>query len=1274
MSASRFETIEQLLEAGRTPGGLTAWFDLPLDGPTLFDCLAPLIEAPDRGALHVFHPPWWRPSPAWLAAEHVELRPIGSGEQARLVQQLAGVGAGDCAVIVEADRFSAPDEGSITGTDLSGPAGASHIVPWASIQSQRVEALLRAWRQTTHHDAAACFILSDQPMPGTASFARSIEAAGCRTADIPARFDPYAEADAAVAALRAGAEPADVVREIEARLPPDADMPAVAGYAFYLAGDWDRAWAYLTRSRHPSPAHLANIAHQLGDFEQARRLIASLDPAAMVDIDALAFARDIAARLSMGRVVLALGDRVIALYPTSALGLELRAAQLAEAADWPDLLALVRQAPSRSPTLDYFGGLARLATGPDYAVHTFIDQARRLGGAFAAEAWRSAIQVLEPRQEPVALARALVASRLKVPRWRAALELIDAITAEPGWMQPETIELLGALLDVALTEAARDPRDSAIRTTIHQRFRPGGLGAEVEGLLLVPFLSPSRAPRIKATRASRHVAASEDEVWGYIERRLTENLDPVRRLDRAGIIPPEARPAKPASMLRGLLRALTQSVDVGAAIFRDSTTGFFAGVHAALELIETAGGTLDGIGAPTVLWLAGQAAVINGYDQHALQLAETVLCREHRDARQRRRAWFVYADLLARAGHRTEALIGYLCAQRVKVGKLGASWYQGELELRLRLARDLGLMPVAEQAYAEARRIEERHRPSGGYNSLSDAYWTCRLMALARMAPGEGHIAAAEVLDYFAARLTVAYDRGSNIKVILVNLWSTMDQARRLGVEVPPTIRAEFERVFAEMPPADRRMLKARCGETATLDDLRLLVAPIAGTRYGADLVLHLRNARIVAERLLARPDAGVVETLVALEVLADTAIARSADEDEALGERARLQARWMADPDAHVPPLRLQGTLKHDAHPVFELLCAPEAGVQALMGALPTGSTLAALALADAMAVRIVDRAVQRAPGPPQGYRAALDRTYAALDVVRSPDAAAATAEIHAALAPFDVGQPDGAPVLVLPAADLAALPGNTLPSAGDLLGARAPVAMLPSLCWWAAAAERPARAGRLAWVLPGRGAPEDSVPEDTTPPGPPDALGWIAQRIRPATAPHGFRTGVGHQPPMRIDGMGVVIVVAHGGLDPGEQLVRIADEQGRASSTDAFAHRVGDADVIIALICHGGRQTPASGRPTGLPRRLLVGRTRAVVACPWVLDARAAMDWLPLFLDEWAAGQPLAVAVFRANARLRISRPHPGDWLAMHVFGCPDIAMPPIDDGAADDDAPPG
>jgi hypothetical protein len=235
-----------------------------------------------------------------------------------------------------------------------------------------------------------------------------------------------------------------------------------------------------------------------------------------------------------------------------------------------------------------------------------------------------------------------------------------------------------------------------------------------------------------------------------------------------------------------------------------------------------------------------------------------------------------------------------------------------------------------------------------------------------------------------------------------------------------------------------------------------------------------------------------------------------------------------------------------------------------------------------------------------------------------------------------------------------------------GYFAGKQCSIGAVPSLTWLAAAraAKRSDKTGYMAWIsaelnselgdgqdMGGRSGFEPQDPDRA------HTLDVALSRLNVSFEEFGFAVDTGRRLPRNMNDAGLAVVTAHGGLsEDGRFLRSIRDDEELLVAPSALASALEGVELVILFVCSGGRidKNPWDNSTTSLPKRLLNGGTRAVIASPWPLNVLVTYNWLAPFLRSWEEGATVLDATKTANDSVA---EHFGEVpqysLAMRVYG---------------------
>ena len=228
-----------------------------------------------------------------------------------------------------------------------------------------------------------------------------------------------------------------------------------------------------------------------------------------------------------------------------------------------------------------------------------------------------------------------------------------------------------------------------------------------------------------------------------------------------------------------------------------------------------------------------------------------------------------------------------------------------------------------------------------------------------------------------------------------------------------------------------------------------------------------------------------------------------------------------------------------------------------------------------------------------------------------------------------------------------------------GFLAGRDFSIGAVPSLTWLAAARATP-RSGKTAykaWISAQLEQVREEGAEPSVEPRRVEPLDVVLQRLGGSFEEFGFEVDVSRRLPQNMEDAGLVVVTAHGDMSSdGRFLRRISDDAKLLEAPSALAAALHGVEVVILFVCSGGRidKNPWDNSTISLPKQLLNGGTRVVIASPWPLNVLVTYVWLEPFLKSWERGAIVLDATKTANdAVAKHYGEVPQYSLAMRVYG---------------------
>jgi CHAT domain len=623
-----------------------------------------------------------------------------------------------------------------------------------------------------------------------------------------------------------------------------------------------------------------------------------------------------------------------------------------------------------------------------------------------------------------------------------------------------------------------------------------------------------------------------------------------------------------------------------------------------LELVRTA---------CTRLAMVGHAQLARDLTQHVLHTAGD-------DPRRRRLAWFVYADVYARLGAHTEAMIAAAAAlaadDRVTWEQ---TWY--DTTLLFRIFRSVGLSDFAQPFLDGARRALAHIRGAEhGALRLEAMQLQVRFASLVHSRSSDSS-AVEQFLADVVAQVRVVMASGDEIAPIVALLAEAVHLCHVNAVTVPAEVRTALRDALPTVSPLLRERIELASMQAAPVERIVEVTRRAFDARDVSDLGFDLKFTASLAHRLFESSD--VLEPVIAAYATESTA-------DHTIlapGERGT---------DAYLL-LGADGPLKTAVSMSANGLAVVLLG----MG----GGAITRLAL--------VDGAVHECMREPSEVFEGANLN----EWRRDFPYAYATADAHVFFT-----STMGLGVSVMPTRSvivastwLQSLPPNLLNVGEELAGTNHALALAPSLTWLSAAQSEPfaSNGRRVAWI-------PTAEPEGGSP-----TLAMLADRLQTDLKTHSVAAVHTERPPTDLAGCELVVVAAHGGVAMDNRyFLGVQDDTAMALGSSAVARALGGVGVVVLFVCSGGRMDvhPEASAVLGLVNQLLAKGCRAVIAPPWPLETSVPPHWLPAFLAAWNEGHPVIDACFVANAAVRkVLGDNPRHYLAMTLYGDPLITVAP-------------
>jgi hypothetical protein len=635
-------------------------------------------------------------------------------------------------------------------------------------------------------------------------------------------------------------------------------------------------------------------------------------------------------------------------------------------------------------------------------------------------------------------------------------------------------------------------------------------------------------------------------------------------------------------------------------------------------------------------FLASQFATA-GQFQRARDFAEQILLMGQTSPLRQRLAWAALADIYHRCRNHVVALLGMACALATDVAVPKADLWQ-EVYAIHRILRDLGLFDLSREFLPAMRRLIK----DLGYDPVTDSRIVAADLGLELMkASGDSLDGLQELLAKIAAASESALGNRNRLIPLAVLLGQAAAKVEVAGGLVPPATQVILATALEQVGIKVANTIKTISAEKPTANDILAMFNEVQRAAFATDVARDYAYIGLAARRLLepgTEHAAVASEAVFAVELLADQAVKLPSDS----------------------PVMTVDWATQY----AFEL---NDAGCDILFMALDDKGELSVTHVADRK-VRAVDQ-----PRHDQTFRRRFDawlvefpKQYGTVDRRDGNNI------FYLTMKRLDVRLPRAERLIIVAEPVLQQLTANLVvmhPDDGGweyLAGTQSSIGAVPSLTWLAAAraTRHSGKTGYKAWIS----AQLDSEFEISQEPGGSDGveaqetdraqtLDVTLRRLSASFETFGFVVDTGRRLPRNMKDAALAVVTAHGGLSSdGRYLRSIRDDDELVEAPSALASALKGIELVILFVCSGGRidKNPWDNSTTSLPKQLLNGGSRAVIASPWPLNVLVTYNWLDPFLIAWEAGATVLDATRRANDAVA---EHFGDVpqysLAMRVYG---------------------
>jgi hypothetical protein len=613
---------------------------------------------------------------------------------------------------------------------------------------------------------------------------------------------------------------------------------------------------------------------------------------------------------------------------------------------------------------------------------------------------------------------------------------------------------------------------------------------------------------------------------------------------------------------------------------------------------------------------AGHAQSARNIAEQCLQMAEGGV------GRRVRVAWLAFADIYLRNHLIVESGLALAVALSVRDAALEPDELFDEYYLRARFLRDVGVPSDVPSLLAEGRELLAGH---GKLYAHRFELLELQIELHATSRPTD------EALLRILRRATEVCDAAKgaadDLRPSAQLLGQALMEAGSRGLSVSDATLA-YRAILAELPPASQAYLCLLIDGRPTLEDIQGQVARLNNALYAEDVGADARTVRLLSSRLLAEAAraARAGDAAFLADLSSDHAVSL-------LSERGGLQppsGRFISSPAKAMAVLA-------DLARVFDVHIVSVSGGRLVR----VTSTLVGL-----------DAVVEEESVFSLDYFAAWRKRFPQAFGEQESSEAGAAASAHHVMKPLGLSlKAPVRPMVLVPSIELSGMTWQLATVAGTFTGVHAATATAPSLAWLAAAMRTPRRTdgGRVLWI-----PSNDSA--DT------DPLAHLFDEVTSSESTRHFEISDRATPPPLLRGASIAVLGVHGALDRGRQRFRhVSDEVGNRWSMRELARQLAEAEIVVLVSCHAGRTDldALMSTPIGFARLILDYGARAVVAASWALSVRAATLWLPPFLEKIGHGEVVGNATFYANTVVAATLDHPGECLAMHVYGDPTASV---------------
>lgn len=290
-----------------------------------------------------------------------------------------------------------------------------------------------------------------------------------------------------------------------------------------------------------------------------------------------------------------------------------------------------------------------------------------------------------------------------------------------------------------------------------------------------------------------------------------------------------------------------------------ATTTIDLMMRTGLDLLATIGYPVCDIDVPFLVQCAGEVLAANQMFQPARMMAENLLhWAEEQPLADQREAWIVFANINQRCHSTLMATYALACAKRLPVARLSRQRHAHEVDVEIRLLRDLGenslalaRIDAAQQSSAFAdigeslQQLEERRM----------SIYMHRLRLNQDGPIGEEHVGLlTRLIRFYAGQVRDHLDRERSVFTYVLNLGYLVGLYRYRTGHEPPAARALLDRALATLHDTVASYVRSMVAASPDLDDLRTTARHSLTDRYSNDLSASMHHLRLTAKRMLGNP------------------------------------------------------------------------------------------------------------------------------------------------------------------------------------------------------------------------------------------------------------------------------------------------------------------------------------------------------------------------------------------------------------------------------------